>query len=63
MAHTATLARPREADPLRVLADPSRKWTSWVAVSAAILAALASIGSLLSGQHADEAMIEQMRAS
>jgi hypothetical protein len=36
---------------------------SWVALSTAILAVLAAIASLLSGEHANEAMINQIEAS
>ncbi len=39
------------------------KWLSWVALSTAVLAALAAIASLLSGGHANEGMIHQIRAS
>jgi Domain of unknown function (DUF4337) len=38
-------------------------WISWVALSTAILAVLAAIASLLSGQHANEAMMNQIEAS
>ena len=38
-------------------------WISWVALSTAILAVLAAIASLLSGQHANEAMMDQIEAS
>ena len=38
-------------------------WVSWLALSTAILAALAAATSLLAGHHANEAMIEQVRAS
>src|SRR5262245_49711844 len=38
-------------------------WISWVALSTALLAALAAFASLLAGHHANEAMIEQIRAS
>ena len=38
-------------------------WISWVALSTAILAVLAAIASLLSGQHANEAMMSQIEAS
>jgi Domain of unknown function (DUF4337) len=38
-------------------------WISWVALSTAILAVLASIAGLLSGQHANEAMMNQIEAS
>ena len=38
-------------------------WISWVALSTALLAVLAAIASLLSGQHANEAMMNQIEAS
>jgi hypothetical protein len=38
-------------------------WISWVALSTAILAVLAAIASLLSGQHANDAMMAQIEAS
>jgi hypothetical protein len=38
-------------------------WISWVALSTAILAVLAAIASLLSGEHANEAMLTQIEAS
>jgi Domain of unknown function (DUF4337) len=38
-------------------------WISWVALSTAILAALAAIAGLLSGKHANEAMMSQIQAS
>jgi hypothetical protein len=39
------------------------RWISWVALSTAILAVLAAIAGLLSGQHANEAMVAQIEAS
>ena len=39
------------------------RWISWVALSTAILAVLAAIASLLSGEHANEAMLNQIEAS
>ena len=39
------------------------KWISGVALSTAILAVLAAIASLLSGEHANESMINQIEAS
>jgi len=39
------------------------KWVSLVALSTAILAALAAVASLQAGDHANEAMITQMQAS
>ena len=45
-------------------AEHSReRWVSWVALSSAVLAALAAITSLLAGHDANEAMIEQIQAS
>jgi hypothetical protein len=38
-------------------------WISWVALSTAILAVLAAIAGLLSGQHANEAMMSQIEAA
>ena len=38
-------------------------WMSWVALSTAILAVLAAISGLLSGKHANEAMMSQIEAS
>src|SRR6266699_2146041 len=38
-------------------------WISWVALSTALLAVLAAIAGLLSGKHANEAMISQIEAS
>jgi hypothetical protein len=38
-------------------------WISWVALSTAVLAVLAAIAGLLSGSHANEAMMSQIRAS
>lgn len=41
----------------------SERWISWVALTTAILAVLAAIASLLSGEHANEAMLNQIEAS
>lgn len=38
-------------------------WISWVALSTAVLAVLAAIAGLLSGSHANEAMMSQIEAS
>ena len=38
-------------------------WISWVALSTAILAVLAAITGLLSGMHANEAMMSQIESS
>jgi hypothetical protein len=38
-------------------------WMSWVALSTAILAVLAAITGLLSGKHANEAMMSQIEAA
>lgn len=39
------------------------KWISWVALSTALLAAFAAIAALLAGEHINEGMIDQIRAS
>jgi lipopolysaccharide export LptBFGC system permease protein LptF len=44
-------------------AHGGENWISWVALSTAILAVLAAIAGLLSGQHANEAMASQIEAS
>lgn len=38
-------------------------WISWVALSTAILAVLAAIAGLLSGSHANEAMMDEIESS
>ncbi|HEX4086776.1 MAG TPA: DUF4337 domain-containing protein [Chthoniobacteraceae bacterium] len=43
--------------------EAEEKWVLGVAVSTAILAAVAAIASLLAGQHINEGMISQLRAS
>jgi hypothetical protein len=49
---------------VRESAEHSREtWISWVALSTAILAVLAAIAGLLSGQYANEAMMSQIEAS
>jgi uncharacterized protein DUF4337 len=42
---------------------PGARWITAVALTAAILAVLAAIASLLAGHHANEAMLEQIQAS
>ncbi|MDB6147502.1 MAG: hypothetical protein JWO45_1166 [Spartobacteria bacterium] len=39
------------------------RWISWVALSTALLAVVAAISGLLSGKHANEAMMSQIEAS
>src|SRR5205814_4351689 len=39
------------------------KWISWVALNTAILAVLAAIAGLLSGSHANEAMMIQIESA
>jgi Domain of unknown function (DUF4337) len=39
------------------------KWISWVALSTAVLAVLAAIAGLLSGSHANEAMMKQIESA
>lgn len=41
----------------------SEAWISWVALSTAILAVLAAIAGLLSGMHANEAMMSQIESA
>ena len=43
--------------------ESGEKWIMGVALSTAILAAVAAIASLLAGQHINEGMISQIRAS
>jgi hypothetical protein len=44
-------------------AEHGAPWISWVALSTALLAVLAAIAGLLSGHHANEAMMSQIEAS
>ena len=44
-------------------AKEERGWISRVAVSSALLAVAAAISALLAGHHANEAMLEQMKAT
>jgi hypothetical protein len=44
-------------------AGKGERWTLGVALSSAIIAGLAAIGSLLAGMNANEAMVDQMQAS
>src|SRR5438046_7528768 len=39
------------------------KWVMGVALSSALLAALAAVAALMAGHHVNEAMIEQIRSS
>jgi hypothetical protein len=51
-------------DQMHHTAEHSREgWISWVALSTAILAALAAIAALLSGRHVNEAMMSQIEAA
>src|SRR5271154_2686087 len=43
--------------------ESEEKWVMGVALSTAILAAIAAIASLLAGQHINEGMISQIKAS
>lgn len=40
-----------------------KRWTMGVALSSAILAALAAVTSLMAGHHSNEAMVEQIKSS
>jgi hypothetical protein len=44
-------------------AHGGERWISWVALSTAVLAVLAAIAALLSGSHANEAMMDQIKAA
>ena len=44
-------------------AHATEDWVLWVATSSAIFAVLAAIAALMSGYHANEAVIDQLRAS
>ena len=46
-----------------VRSELEARWTSMAALSAALLAVLAAVSALLAGHHANEAMLEQIRAS
>lgn len=43
--------------------ESGEAWISWVALSTAVLAVLAALAGLLSGSHANEAMMSQIEAS
>ncbi len=45
------------------LAEGKEKWVLYVALTTAIFAVLAAVSGLLAGDHADEAMLAQMRSS
>ncbi len=46
-----------------VLAEGKEKWVLYVALTTAIFAVLAAVSGLLAGDHADEAMLAQIKAS
>ena len=46
-----------------ILAQGKEKWVLYVALSTAVIAVLAAITGLLAGDHADEAMLSQIRSS
>jgi hypothetical protein len=43
--------------------EMKQKWTLYVALSTALMAVLAAVAGLLAGHHANEAMIERVKAS
>jgi len=43
--------------------EEKEKWVLWVALSTAVMAVLAAVAGLLAGHHANEALIERVRAS
>ena len=46
-----------------ILAEGKERWVLFVALSTALIAVLAAITGLLAGEHADEAMLAQMKSS
>ncbi len=46
-----------------ILSEGKEKWVLYVALSTAVIAVLAAITGLLAGDHADEAMLAQIRSS
>jgi hypothetical protein len=46
-----------------MLKEGKEKWVLYVALTTAVIAVLAAIAGLLAGDHADEAMLSQMRSS
>ena len=43
--------------------ESRERWISYVALSSALIAALAAVCSLLAGHHANEGMLEQISSS
>src|SRR5258706_3369663 len=43
--------------------ESRERWVSYVALSSALIAALAAVCALLAGHHANEGMLEQMKSS
>jgi len=43
--------------------ESEERWISWVALSSALIAALAAVTALLAGHHANEGMLEKVQAS
>ncbi len=46
-----------------ILSEGKEKWVLYVALTTAVIAVLAAIAGLLAGDHADEAMLAQIRSS
>jgi len=46
-----------------ILSEGKEKWVLYVALTTAVVAVLAAIAGLLAGDHADEAMLAQIKAS
>jgi hypothetical protein len=46
-----------------ILSEGKEKWVLYVALTTAVIAVLAAITGLLAGDHADEAMLSQIRSS
>ncbi len=59
-------ASPTTSSTLPPAATPGQsapRWSNWVAMTTAVLAALASIATLFSNSHASQAMIDQIETS
>lgn len=46
-----------------ILSEGKEKWVLYVALTTAVFAVLAAIAGLMTGSHADEAILTQMKAS
>jgi hypothetical protein len=53
----------RLKETMEAAEEKKERWTFWVALSTAIIAVLAAIAGMLGNHHANEAMLEQIKAS